>query len=76
VRRHFVIDFVQPQDVLVTKSSMLFIAHPDPVAETMATVANTTRRLGRMMVGFEHKKQKKVEEQLYLAQEDPLKATR
>jgi hypothetical protein len=33
---------------------MLFCAHPAvPVADTIAAVANTTRRLGRMMVGFE-----------------------
>ena len=44
---------MQPQDVLVTKSSMLFFAHPVPVAETIAAVANTTRRLGSMMVEVE-----------------------
>jgi hypothetical protein len=31
---------------------MLFFAHPVPVAETIAAVANTTRRLGSM-VGVE-----------------------
>jgi hypothetical protein len=69
-------DFVQPQDVLVTKSSMLFIAHPDPVAETMATVANATRRLGRMMIGFETQEAEKGGGTIIFDTRRPLKATR
>jgi len=32
---------------------MFFCAQPVPVADTIAAVASTTRRLGRMVVGFE-----------------------
>jgi hypothetical protein len=54
---------------------MFFCAQPVPVADTIAAVANTTRRLGRMMVGVETQEAENVNERLYLTQEDPLKAT-
>jgi hypothetical protein len=47
--RHSEIDLEHPQVVLETSSSMWFCAHFVPVAETIAAVANSARRMERIV---------------------------
>jgi len=47
--RQLEIFLLHPHEVLATRSSILFCAHSVPVAETMAAVANSARRISRML---------------------------